>query len=149
MLVVVILEVVEQLLRSYKLGFIGPLYFVMLTTLSCLWVLSTYGCLDLSWYDAPFRYSIFGVFDVWDIDFMGPFSESLGFLYILVVVDYVSKWVEALATRTINHKVMVKFVKEYILYWYGTPRALISDRGVTFIIDISRLCLENIQWLTK
>ena len=35
------------------------------------------------------------LFDVWGIDFMGPFPSSFGNLYILLVVDYVSKWVEA------------------------------------------------------
>ena len=40
------------------------------------------------------------VFDIWDIDFMGPFPPSFGFCYILLVVDYVSKWVEAITTRT-------------------------------------------------
>ena len=32
------------------------------------------------------------IFDVWGIDFMGPFPQSLGFVYILVAIDYVSKW---------------------------------------------------------
>jgi len=40
------------------------------------------------------------VFDIWGIDFMGLFPPSSGFSYILFVVDYVSKWVEAIATRT-------------------------------------------------
>ena len=40
------------------------------------------------------------VFDVWGIDFMGPFPVSFGFVYILLVVDYVSKWVEAKPSRT-------------------------------------------------
>jgi hypothetical protein len=31
------------------------------------------------------------IFDVWGINFMGPFPNSFGYLYILVVVDYVSK----------------------------------------------------------
>ena len=35
------------------------------------------------------------LFDVWGIDFMGPFPFSFGYIYILVGVDYVSKWVEA------------------------------------------------------
>ncbi|CAM8902967.1 unnamed protein product [Rhodiola kirilowii] len=39
------------------------------------------------------------VFDIWGIDFMGPFPVSCGYTYILVAVDYVSKWVEAKATR--------------------------------------------------
>ena len=38
------------------------------------------------------------VFDCWGIDFIGPFSSSFGNEYILVVVDYVSKWIEAVAT---------------------------------------------------
>ena len=67
------------------------------------------------------------IFDGWGINFMGPFPPSFGFVYILVAVDYVSKWVEAQATRINDHKVVVKFVKEYIFYRYGTPRALISD----------------------
>jgi len=63
---------------------------------------------------------------------MGPFPQSFDFVYILVVIDYVSKWVEALATRTNYHKVEVKFMKEYIFNRYGTPRALISDEGSHF-----------------
>ena len=43
-----------------------------------------------------------------------------------------SEWVEALATRTNDHKVVVKFEKEYIFCRYGTPRALISDGGSYF-----------------
>ena len=39
------------------------------------------------------------IFDCWGIDFMGPFSPSFGFLYILVAVDYVSKWIEAIPSR--------------------------------------------------
>jgi hypothetical protein len=40
------------------------------------------------------------LFDVWGIDFMGPFPTSFGKKYILVAVDYVSKWIEAIATPT-------------------------------------------------
>ena len=38
------------------------------------------------------------IFDVWGIDFMGPFPSSFGNLYILLAVDYVSKWIEAKTT---------------------------------------------------
>jgi len=60
-----------------------------------------------------------------------PPLPSFGFVYILVDVDYVSKWVEAHATRT-RDKVVIKFVKEYIFCQYGTPKAIISDRGSHF-----------------
>ncbi len=48
------------------------------------------------------------IFDVWGIDFMGPFPSSLGNKYILVMVDYVSKWVEAHASVTNNERVIKK-----------------------------------------
>jgi len=56
------------------------------------------------------------IFDVWGIDFMGPFPNSFGNLYILVNVDYMSKWVEAVASRTNDNKVVVKFLKENIFF---------------------------------
>jgi hypothetical protein len=73
------------------------------------------------------------IFDTWGIDFMGPFPSSYGFLYILVAVDYVSKWVEAQATRTNDAAVVTKFLKEHILTRFGTPRFIISDGGSHFI----------------
>ncbi|XP_071933215.1 uncharacterized protein [Coffea arabica] len=72
------------------------------------------------------------IFDVWGIDFMGPFPSSCGFLYILLAVDYVSKWVEAKATRTNDSKVVAEFVKSNIFVRFGMPRAIVSDRGTHF-----------------
>ena len=63
-------------------------------------------------------------------DFMGPFPSSFGNLYILLAVDYVSKWVEA--TRTNDSKVVSDFVKTDIFAKFGTPMAIISDRGTHF-----------------
>ncbi|KAE8661092.1 DNA-directed RNA polymerase V subunit 5C-like [Hibiscus syriacus] len=53
------------------------------------------------------------LFDVWGIDFMGPFPSSEGKLYILPVVDYVSKWVEAIATSKNDSKTVLKFSHKY------------------------------------
>jgi hypothetical protein len=72
------------------------------------------------------------LFDVWGIDFMGPFPQSFGNLYILVDVDYVSKWVEAIASPTNDARVMTKFLKKNIFTRFGTPRAIISDEGSHF-----------------
>ena len=72
------------------------------------------------------------LFDVWGIDFMGPFPTSFGYNYILVAVDYVSKWVEALATRTNDSATVVSFLREMIFARFGTPRAIISDGGSHF-----------------
>ena len=63
---------------------------------------------------------------------MGPFPPSSGYLYILLAVDYVSKWVEAVPCRTNDNAVVVKFLKENVLSRFGTPRAIISDQGTHF-----------------
>ena len=72
------------------------------------------------------------IFDVWGIDFMGPFPVSYGYTCILLVVDYVSKWVEAKATRTNDSSVVVDFVRSNIFCRFGIPRAIISDQGSHF-----------------
>ncbi|GJT98247.1 reverse transcriptase domain-containing protein [Tanacetum coccineum] len=71
------------------------------------------------------------VFDVWGLDFMGPFPQSRGNKYILVAVDYVSKWVEAQALPTNDARVVVKFLRQ-LFARFGVPKALISDRGTHF-----------------
>ncbi|GJT82323.1 reverse transcriptase domain-containing protein [Tanacetum coccineum] len=70
------------------------------------------------------------IFDVWGIDFMGPFPSSRGNKYILVAVDYLSKWVEAKALPTNDAQVVVKFLKS-LFARFGTPCAIISDRERT------------------
>nr|GEW91267.1 reverse transcriptase domain-containing protein [Tanacetum cinerariifolium] len=74
------------------------------------------------------------IFDVWGIDFMGPFPSSKGNKYILVVVDYLSKWVEAKALPTNAARVVVKILKS-LFSRFGIPRAIISDRGTHFCND--------------
>nr|GEU61167.1 DNA-directed DNA polymerase [Tanacetum cinerariifolium] len=74
------------------------------------------------------------IFDVWGIDFMGPFLSSRGNKYILVAVDYLSKWVEAKAVPTNDARVVCKFLKN-LFTRFGTPRAIICDRGTHFCND--------------
>jgi len=72
------------------------------------------------------------IFNYWGIDFIGPFPSSFGFLYILIVVDYVSKWIQAIPSQNNDHKIVIKFLKENILSRFGIPRAIISDGGTHF-----------------
>jgi hypothetical protein len=72
------------------------------------------------------------IFYVWGINFMGPFPFSFGNLYILLVVDYVSNWIEAKATRTNDAKVVLNFIRTHIFDRFGIPKAIISDRGTHF-----------------
>eukprot|EP00257_Ricinus_communis_P024410 XP_015584607.1 uncharacterized protein LOC107262702 [Ricinus communis] len=71
------------------------------------------------------------IFDVWDIDFMGPFLSSYGNKYILMAVEYSSKWPEAHALPTDDARVVCRFPKK-LFARFCTPRALIGDRGTHF-----------------
>ena len=89
---------------------------------------------NISRKDEPPMHPILKVelFDLWGIDFMGPFPASYNDLYILLAVDYVSKWVEAIPTRTNDAKVVAHFLRNNIFSRFGTPRALITDNGTHF-----------------
>ncbi|GJY40885.1 reverse transcriptase domain-containing protein [Tanacetum coccineum] len=71
------------------------------------------------------------VFKILGIDFMGPFPKSYKFEYILVVVNYVSKWAEAQALPMNDARVVISFLKKLFCH-FGMPKALISDRGTHF-----------------
>ncbi|XP_070034946.1 uncharacterized protein [Nicotiana tomentosiformis] len=64
------------------------------------------------------------VFDVWGIDFMGPFVSSYGNKYTLVAVDYVSKWVEVVALPTNDAKGVIGYLRKNIFTQFCTPRLL-------------------------
>ena len=89
---------------------------------------------NISRKDEPPMHPILEVelFDLWGIDFMGPFPASYNNLYILLAVDYVSKWVEAIPTRTNDAKVVAQFLHSNIFSHFGTPRDLITDNGTHF-----------------
>ncbi|KAI3707463.1 hypothetical protein L6452_26005 [Arctium lappa] len=87
------------------------------------------------------------LFDVWGIDFMGPFPMSFNNQYILVAVDYVSKWVEAKACPKNDAKTVIDFLHKNIFVRFGTPRALIRDEGTHFVNRMLSIVLDkyNIQ----
>ncbi|XP_050902698.1 uncharacterized protein LOC127115091 [Lathyrus oleraceus] len=76
-------------------------------------------------------------------DFMGSFPPSFGKNYIFVAVDYVSKWVEAVALPTNDSKVVVTFLKNNIFSRFGVPRALINDEGTHFLNKLMENLLKK------
>nr|GEY26302.1 DNA-directed DNA polymerase [Tanacetum cinerariifolium] len=74
------------------------------------------------------------IFDVLGIDFMGPFQSLRENKYILVAIDYLSKWVEAKALPTNDARVVCKFLKS-LFARFGSPQAMISDRDTHFCND--------------
>ncbi|XP_015954918.1 uncharacterized protein LOC107479290 [Arachis duranensis] len=82
------------------------------------------------------------IFNVWGIDFMGPFPNLSGYLYILLAVDYVSKWVEAIPTCLDDANTVISFIRNNIVCRYGSPQAIVSDQG-------SHFCNRKVEALLK
>ena len=128
-----ILEAIEQQKRYSNPVSIGLPYSRMLI----FFVASCDKCQrmgNISKQDEPSMNLILEVelFDLWGMDIMGPFPSSFSHMYILLAVDYVSKCVEAIPTRTNDASVVVKFLRSHIFTRFGTPRALIMDGGTHF-----------------
>ena len=73
---------------------------------------------------------------------MGPFPSSFGNVYILLAIDYVSKWVEAKATKTDDARTFASFLKS-LFARFGMPKAVISDRGTHFCNKIVSALLKK------
>ena len=67
------------------------------------------------------------IFYVWVIDFMGPFPPSFGNQCINLAVDYVSKWVKAIACLRNDVNTVIGFIQRNIVSRFGAPRTIISD----------------------
>jgi transposase InsO family protein len=90
----------------------------------------------------PLRYNLQNdLFDVWGIDFMGPFKNSHGYEHILVMVDYVSKWVEAMPCRKASTEESIAMIKNMIFPHFVTPRTHFT--GKNFKNCLTKLGIEH------
>ena len=83
-------------------------------------------------------------FSVWGIDIIGKISpkSSNGHEYILVAIDCFTKWVEATYYAGLTAARVAKFIRSHIIYPYGVPHELISDRGAHFKGEVDTLVKE-------
>ena len=71
-------------------------------------------------------------FEIWAIDFIGPFAilaKRIGVRYIITAVEYVTKWEEAEPVDTCSSEIATKFIYENIITIFGCPITLINDQG--------------------
>ena len=80
-------------------------------------------------------------FLVWGIDIIGKISpkSSSGHEFILVAINYFTKWVEATSYAKLNAAKVATFIRSHIICRYGVPHELISDRGVHFRGEVDTL----------
>ena len=69
-------------------------------------------------------------------------KASSGHRYIIVAIDYFSKWVEAESYATVSSKKMARFIEKNIIYKYGLPHHMVTDNGVQFRAEIKALLKE-------
>ncbi|XP_022013761.1 uncharacterized protein LOC110913223 [Helianthus annuus] len=75
-------------------------------------------------------------FQQWGIDMVGPFPEAPGAVkFIIVAVDYFTKWVEAKALASTTSAVVKRFIWEQIICRFGLPLRIITDNGTNFAAD--------------
>ncbi|RVW91018.1 Transposon Ty3-I Gag-Pol polyprotein [Vitis vinifera] len=80
-------------------------------------------------------------FSVWGIDIIGKISpkSSSGHEFILVAIDYFTKWVEAASYARLTSAGVASFIRSHIIFAMGVPHELISDRGVHFRAEVDTL----------
>jgi hypothetical protein len=93
----------------------------------------------------PLHYNLqIEIFDVWGLTSWGPFQKSQDCEYILVTVDYVSKWVEAMPCKAADAKHARRMFHEIIFPHFGTPHMVISDGGSYFIDKTFKAFLKEL-----
>jgi transposase InsO family protein len=69
------------------------------------------------------------------LDFIGEIhpSSSKGHYFVLVAIDYFTKWTEAVPLKNMTHREVIQFVLEHIVHRFGLPQMLTTDQGVAFM----------------
>jgi len=81
----------------------------------------------------------------WGIDVIGAIEQkaSNGHHFILVAIDYFTKWVEATSYANVTRKVVAKFIKREIICRYGIPSRIITNNATNLNNKmIFELCQE-------
>jgi len=69
------------------------------------------------------------------MDVIGPIAPPTfrGHCFILAIMDYFSKWAEAILLKEVKTPNVVNFIKHHMLYLFGVPRQIIHDNGPQFV----------------
>uniref|UniRef100_A0A2N9GAK8 Integrase catalytic domain-containing protein n=1 Tax=Fagus sylvatica TaxID=28930 RepID=A0A2N9GAK8_FAGSY len=85
-------------------------------------------------------------FHTWRLDLIGPINPpSSGYIWILVVTEYFSKWIEAIPLRKATGVAVANFIRKHIITRFGIPHKIISDNGTLFVNKSVREVLEHYQ----
>ena len=71
----------------------------------------------------------------WGLDFIGQINHpsSKGHRFVLVAMDYFTKWTEIVSLKNMTYKEVIEFITEHIIHRFGIPQTLTTDQGSSFI----------------
>jgi hypothetical protein len=71
----------------------------------------------------------------WALDFVGRIhpASSKGHRFVLVAMDYFTKWTDAISLKNMMHKEVIHFISEHIIHRFGIPQTLTTDQGSSFM----------------
>jgi hypothetical protein len=77
------------------------------------------------------------LFRGWGMDMIGKINppSSKGHQYILAIIDYFTKWVEAIPMKSVTSKDVINFIKEHVIHRFGIPQTITTDGGLVFISE--------------
>lgn len=91
-------------------------------------------------------------FDKWVIDFVGsinPPGRRTGSRYIIIVIDYLTRWAEAKLVKDCSAATGAQFIFKNIISRFGCPRILMSDQGTHFLNQTIKQLIEQFQVFIK
>ncbi|XP_070013468.1 uncharacterized protein [Nicotiana sylvestris] len=86
-------------------------------------------------------------FAAWGMDVIGPIEPTVsnGYRFILVAIDYFTKWVEAASYKAVTKKVVANFVKDCIVCQFGVPNSIITDNSTNLNSDLMKAICETFK----
>jgi ribonuclease HI len=83
----------------------------------------------------------------WGLDFISEIhpGSSKGHQFILVAMDYFTKWTEVVPLRNMTHQEVISFVQEHIIYWFGVPQSSTTDQGPLLMLHQFREFTESMK----
>ncbi|XP_049394729.1 uncharacterized protein LOC125859020 [Solanum stenotomum] len=86
-------------------------------------------------------------FAAWGMNVIGPIvpPASNGHRFILVAINYFTKWVEASTNKPVTKNVVVDFVHNNIVCWFGIPKSIITDNADNLNSDLTRETCERFK----
>jgi hypothetical protein len=85
-------------------------------------------------------------FKCWGMDMIGKINppSRKGHQYIPAIMDYFTKWVEAIPMKTVTSKDVINFIKEHVIHRFGIPRTIMTDGGSVFISEEFRKFTDDV-----